>query len=75
MINKENRFLSFNESFRPVFSATPAKKENIRLKSFFWLDHTRKKRETTRPGWAPGFISRRLADALKAGHFQFEELN
>ncbi|UCH92237.1 MAG: hypothetical protein JSV88_18325 [Candidatus Aminicenantes bacterium] len=31
--------------------------------------------ETTRPGWAPGFINRRVTDALKAGFFQFVELN
>ncbi|MCP5102007.1 MAG: hypothetical protein GY950_01445 [bacterium] len=44
---KENRFLSFNESFQPMFSAMPSKKDGIRLKSFKWLDHTRKKREAT----------------------------
>ncbi len=31
--------------------------------------------ETTRPRWAPGFIGRRVTDALKAGLFQFVELN
>ncbi|MCP4154986.1 MAG: hypothetical protein GY757_45100 [bacterium] len=31
--------------------------------------------ETTRPGWAPGFIDRRVIDALKAGFFHFVELN
>lgn len=31
--------------------------------------------ETTRPKWAPGFIGRRVTDALKAGLFQFVELN
>jgi len=31
--------------------------------------------ETTHPGWAPGFISRRVMDAVKAGFFQFVELN
>lgn len=31
--------------------------------------------ETTKPGWAPGFIDRRVWDALKAGYFQFIELD
>ncbi|MCP4217065.1 MAG: hypothetical protein GY765_20625 [bacterium] len=31
--------------------------------------------ETTRSGWAPGFIDRRVTDAVKAGYFQFVELN
>ncbi len=31
--------------------------------------------ETTRPGWAPGFIDRRVMDALKAGYFMFVDLN
>ncbi len=31
--------------------------------------------ETTHPGWAPGFIDRRLTDALKAGYFLFVDLN
>lgn len=31
--------------------------------------------ETTRPKWAPGFIGRRVTDALKAGLFHFVELN
>ncbi len=31
--------------------------------------------ETTRSGWAPGFIDRRVTDALKAGYFMFIELN
>ncbi len=31
--------------------------------------------ETTKPGWSPGFISRRATDAIKAGLFQFVELN
>ncbi len=31
--------------------------------------------ETTRPGWAPGFISSRVMDAVKSGLFQFVELN
>jgi hypothetical protein len=31
--------------------------------------------ETTRPGWAPGFIDRRVTDALKAGYFMFVDLN
>ena len=31
--------------------------------------------ETTRPGWTPGFIDRRVTDALKAGYFMFIELN
>ncbi len=31
--------------------------------------------ETTRPGWAPGFIDRRIFDALKGGFFQLVELN
>lgn len=31
--------------------------------------------ETSRPGWAPGFIDRRVNDALKAGYFHFVELN
>jgi len=31
--------------------------------------------ETTRPGWAPGFISRQLTDALKAGFFYLVPLN
>jgi hypothetical protein len=31
--------------------------------------------ETTRPGWAPGFIDRRVTDALKAGYFMSIDLN
>lgn len=31
--------------------------------------------ETTKPGWAPGFIDPRIWDALKAGYFQFIELD
>ncbi|MCP5045894.1 MAG: hypothetical protein GY940_01885 [bacterium] len=31
--------------------------------------------ETTRPGWAPGFISRRVLDTIKAGFFRFVALN
>ena len=31
--------------------------------------------ETTRPGWTPGFVNARVADALKAGFFAFVELN
>jgi hypothetical protein len=31
--------------------------------------------ETTRPGWAPGFISRRITDAIKAGLFYLVPLN
>ena len=31
--------------------------------------------ETTKPGWAPGFIDRRVNDALKSGYFRFVELN
>jgi hypothetical protein len=31
--------------------------------------------EATRPSWAPGFISRRVADAIRAGFFRFVELN
>lgn len=31
--------------------------------------------ETTTPGWSPGFISRRLLAAIKAGYFYFVELN
>jgi hypothetical protein len=31
--------------------------------------------ETTRPKWAPGFIERRVTDALKSGMFQFVEFN
>jgi hypothetical protein len=31
--------------------------------------------ETTRPGWAPGFIDHRVTDALKAGYFMFVDLN
>jgi hypothetical protein len=31
--------------------------------------------ETTRPGWAPGFISRRVTDAIKAGLFYLAALN
>lgn len=31
--------------------------------------------ETTKPGWAPGFIDRRVWDALKAGYFQFIDLD
>jgi hypothetical protein len=31
--------------------------------------------ETTRPGWAPGFISRRVTDAIKAGLFYLVALN
>jgi hypothetical protein len=31
--------------------------------------------ETTRPGWAPGFISRRITDAIKAGLFYLVALN
>jgi hypothetical protein len=31
--------------------------------------------ETTTPGWSPGFVDRRIMDALKAGYFHFVELN
>lgn len=31
--------------------------------------------ETTKPGWAPGFINRRVTDTIKAGFFNFVELN
>ncbi len=31
--------------------------------------------ETTTPGWSPGFVDRRVVDALKAGYFHFVELN
>jgi hypothetical protein len=31
--------------------------------------------ETTRPGWSPGFINPRVTDTIKAGFFQFVELN
>lgn len=31
--------------------------------------------ETTTPGWSPGFVDRRITDALKAGLFQFIPLN
>jgi hypothetical protein len=31
--------------------------------------------ETTRYGWAPGFLDRRVLDVIKAGFFQFVELN
>ena len=31
--------------------------------------------ETTGPGWAPGFISRRMNDAIKSGLFYFITLN
>lgn len=31
--------------------------------------------EASSPGWAPGFISPRVADALKSGYFTFLELN
>jgi len=31
--------------------------------------------ETTSPGWGPGFVSRRVTDALKDGFFHFVELN
>jgi hypothetical protein len=31
--------------------------------------------ETTTTGWSPGFVDRRVLDALKAGYFHFVELN
>jgi hypothetical protein len=31
--------------------------------------------EASGPGWSPGFLSRRVMDALKAGLFIFVELN
>ena len=31
--------------------------------------------ETTRPGWTPGFISRRVTETIKAGYFRFVQLN
>jgi len=31
--------------------------------------------ETSKPGWAPGFISRRVTDAIKAGFFYLVALN
>lgn len=31
--------------------------------------------ETTQPGWSPGFIHPRVTDTIKAGMFQFVELN
>jgi hypothetical protein len=31
--------------------------------------------EVTRPGWMPGFVSRSVMDTIKAGFFQFVELN
>lgn len=31
--------------------------------------------KTTVQGWAPGFIDRRVFEALKSGYFQFLELN
>jgi hypothetical protein len=31
--------------------------------------------ETTSPGWSPGFISRRVTDAIKSGYFQILDLN
>jgi hypothetical protein len=49
------------------------------LPGMTWLNDIKKGSfilvETTKPGWAPGFIHRRITDAIKAGLFYVVELN